>query len=86
MAKSLKEVEHLFNNYGATVFNFVFADDKNNIGYYAPPLIPNRKNKYDGTWRIKEGWTGENEWDGYLDFKKNPHLFNPEKGYIFTAN
>ena len=75
-AKSLKEIENNFNKYGATCFNFVFIDNEN-IGYYAPPMIPIRKNVFNGPWRIKEGWSGKDEWVGYLDFKKNPHIFNP---------
>ena len=46
-AKSLKEIENNFNKYGATCFNFVFIDNEN-IGYYAPPMIPIRKNVFNG--------------------------------------
>lgn len=79
-------MKELFSKYGAVVFNFVFADDQNNIGFYAPALIPNRSNLYDSKRSIKVGYTGESEWNGFLDFTKSPHLFNPDKGYIITAN
>ena len=34
----------------------------------------------------KEGWTGENEWLGFLDEDKHPIVINPSKGYFATAN
>lgn len=85
-AKSIKEVKQIFTDYGATVFNFVFADIDDNILYYAPPLIPKRKNRISGVRGIKEGFSGKDEWEGFLEFDKNPHVMNPEKGYLFTAN
>ena len=57
-AKSVNDIKTIFENYGATVFNFVFADDENNIGYYAPPLIPIRPNIYSAVRGVKEGWSG----------------------------
>jgi penicillin amidase len=32
------------------------------------------------------GWTDEYEWTGFIPFAKLPYLYNPEKGYIATAN
>jgi penicillin G amidase len=64
--------------------NLVYADVDGDIGYQAPGRIPIRT-KGDGTWPA-EGWTGEQEWKGYLPFDRLPALHNPEQGYIVTAN
>ena len=35
---------------------------------------------------ISEGWSGENEWEGYLAPHEKIHIINPERGWIATAN
>jgi acyl-homoserine lactone acylase PvdQ len=32
------------------------------------------------------GWTGEYDWDGWVAFEDMPHAYNPEQGYIMSAN
>jgi penicillin amidase len=32
------------------------------------------------------GWTGEHDWKGFVPFEDMPHVLNPEKGYVITAN
>jgi penicillin amidase len=64
--------------------NLVYADVDGNIGYQAPGRIPIRT-KGDGTWPA-EGWTGEQEWKGYLPFDRLPAVYDPKQGYIVTAN
>ena len=49
-----------------------------------PGEIPVRAHG-DGTVPV-EGWTGANEWIGFLPFEDLPHRFNPPEGYIVTAN
>jgi penicillin G amidase len=64
--------------------NLVYADVDGNIGYQMPGLIPIRA-QGDGTLPVP-GWTGEFEWTGYVPFEELPHVYNPPKGYIVTAN
>jgi penicillin amidase len=64
--------------------NFVFADVKGNIGYYAPARIPIRK-RGDGSVPVP-GETGDYDWSGYIPFDKLPHTYNPASGIIATAN
>ncbi len=64
--------------------NFVYADVDGNIGYQAPGRIPQRASG-NGTMPVP-GWTGEHEWTGFIPFDSLPTSFNPEKGYISTAN
>jgi penicillin G amidase len=64
--------------------NLVYADVEGNIGYQMPGKIPMRR-QGDGRYPVP-GWNDDYEWLGYIDFEKLPFAFNPEKGYIVTAN
>jgi penicillin amidase len=64
--------------------NFIFADTTGNIGYQAPGMIPIRANG-DGTLPVP-GWTDDFEWIGFIPFDELPRSYNPESGYIVTAN
>ena len=64
--------------------NFIYADVEGNIGYQSPGAIPIRANG-DGTVPVP-GWTDEYEWTGFIPFDELPRSFNPESGYIVTAN
>ena len=64
--------------------NVVYADREGNIGYQTPSRIPIRKNG-NGLTPVP-GWTDEYEWDGYIPYDELPTLFNPDSGYIVTAN
>ncbi len=64
--------------------NFVYADVEGNIAYQMPGLTPIRKN---GSGMVPvPGWNGEYEWEGWIPYEELPALFNPEQGYIVTAN
>lgn len=64
--------------------NLVYADTEGNIGYQAPGKIPIREHG-DGSWPVP-GWTGRYDWNGFIDFEALPHVRNPDRGYIVTAN
>ena len=65
--------------------NFVFADRAGNIGYYAPGHIPIRPAGDDGMLPVP-GWESKHEWTGWIPFDQLPHTYNPEAGYVATAN
>ncbi len=64
--------------------NFVYADVKGNIGYHPGVRLPKRTGNNPTLPFI--GWTGENEWQGFIPFEQLPSLFNPPDGFIATAN
>ncbi|MEO0840424.1 MAG: penicillin acylase family protein [Cyanobacteria bacterium J06643_5] len=64
--------------------NLIYADIDGNIGYQMPGKTPIRK-KGDGRYPVP-GWNNQYEWQEYIDFEKLPHSFNPQQGYIITAN
>jgi len=63
--------------------NMVWADNKGNIGWQAVGIAPIRKN-WNGLLPVPGD--GTYEWSGYLPVKDLPHQYNPETGYIVTAN
>jgi len=70
--------------YGGAMQNFVYADTKGNIGWYAMGRIPLRRTG-DGALPY-DGSTNDGEWTGYIPFDDLPHLYNPKDGLIVTAN
>jgi penicillin amidase len=65
--------------------NMLYADVEGNIGYQTPGRIPIRAAGHTGELPVP-GWTGENEWQGFIPFEELPRSFNPPEGYIVTAN
>lgn len=70
--------------YGGATQNFVYADVKGNIGWYAAGKIPIRKTG-DGSVPY-DGANGAGEWTGYIPFEELPNLYNPTENFILTAN
>lgn len=64
--------------------NIVYADVDGNIGYQSSGRVPIRSNG-DGLWP-SSGWTGENEWTGFVPFEEMPNSFNPPEGFLHSAN
>ncbi len=63
--------------------NMVWADVEGNIGWQAVGITPLRPNWYG---LLPVPGDGRYEWDGFLPIKSLPSSFNPEVGYIATAN
>lgn len=63
--------------------NMIWADKKGNIGWQAVGIAPIRNN-YSGM--VPVPGDGSYEWGGYLPIIEKPHAYNPEKGFIATAN
>ncbi|MCO5995907.1 penicillin acylase family protein [Actinoallomurus rhizosphaericola] len=64
--------------------NLLYADVDGHIGYQAPGRIPIRSSG-DGRWPA-QGWTGREEWTGFIPFDELPSAYDPPQGYIVTAN
>lgn len=70
--------------YGGAAQNFVYADTKGNIGWFAAGRIPIRR-KGDGALPY-DGSTNDGDWIGFIPFEELPNLYNPGNGLIVTAN
>ncbi|MEO0409553.1 MAG: penicillin acylase family protein, partial [Cyanobacteria bacterium P01_A01_bin.135] len=71
-------------DYVAPSQNFVYADVAGNIGYITPGQLPIRPDGVTGL--VPTAGTGEAEWQGFIPFDQLPQTFNPERGYIISAN
>lgn len=83
-AKSFNDFKEALRYFYAPGQNFLYADNKGNIGYFCGARIPIRNNNspsfvYDGT-------SSQNDWKGYVPFEAMPSFYNPAKGFIATAN
>ena len=63
--------------------NMVWADKYGDIGWQAVGIAPIRST-FNGL--VPVNGDGNFDWDGYLPIIQKPNLFNPEIGYISTAN
>jgi penicillin amidase len=73
-----------FQGYVTPALNMLYADKSNNIGSIGIGRIPIRS-KGQGRLPVP-GWTDEYRWSGYIPFNDLPQRFNPERGYIVSAN
>jgi penicillin G amidase len=64
--------------------NATAADDKGNIGYWHPGLLPWKPRRWDE--RLPYPGDGRAEWRGLLPVKRRPHVINPKRGYLFNWN
>ncbi len=83
-AKDWNEFTKALKSYGGATQNFVYADVKGNIGWYAAGKIPIRRTG-DGALPY-DGATNAGDWIGEIPFDELPHLYNPPAGFIVTAN
>ncbi|MBI5929641.1 MAG: penicillin acylase family protein [Chloroflexi bacterium] len=65
--------------------NIVYADVEGNIGYKLSARVPIRAEGHDPRMPV-DGSTDQFAWQGFIPFDEMPELFNPEQGYIATAN
>jgi penicillin G amidase len=83
-AANFGEFRAALADWAAPGSNFVYADVDGNIGYQANGWHPIRK-RGDGTLPVP-GWTDEYEWEGYIPFEEMPWSYNPDEGFLVTAN
>ncbi|MFB9465638.1 penicillin acylase family protein [Streptomyces cinereospinus] len=65
--------------------NLVYADTDNHIGYTLPGRIPTRAEGHDGSVPAP-GWDSAYSWTGYVEQDELPYEYDPQRGYIVTAN
>jgi penicillin amidase len=83
-AKNWNDFCAALKTYGGSMQNFIFADIAGNIGWYAAGRVPLRKTG-DGSTPY-DGATDDGKWVGFVPFEELPHLYNPPRNFIVTAN
>jgi penicillin G amidase len=64
--------------------NLMAADDRGNIGYWNPGLMPVRSKRWDE--RLPFPGTGTAEWKGLLPVDGRPQVINPSQGWLANWN
>jgi len=65
--------------------NYIYADEKGNIGYVYNGEFPVRKPGFD--WKgVLPGDRSDLIWHSYLPFERVPQIWNPKSGFVFNSN
>ena len=84
LVKNWKDFSSVAKEFSVPGQNIIYADTAGNIGWRAAALIPIRKD--GGSLLPRPGWDPDYDWKGFIPFEEMPYLYNPNKGYIATAN
>ena len=83
-ARNYEDYQQALTYYAAPAQNFAFASAQGNIAMWVQGKFPN-KWKGQGTF-LMDGSQPEQEWQGYIPQPQNPHILNPERGFVSSAN
>jgi len=84
VAQNWEDFNQALSKFDAGKQNLLYADVDGNIGFVMPGRVPIRA-AGDGTLPVP-GWNDDYIWTGFIPFEDMPRTFNPEKGFIVTAN
>ena len=82
-AQNWQQFEAAVQRWKLPTHNIVYADVDGNIGEHSVGMEPIRKN-FTGT--IPMPGDGGYEWAGWVPLQALPHQFNPQRGFVVTAN
>ncbi|MCP5154817.1 MAG: penicillin acylase family protein [Ectothiorhodospiraceae bacterium] len=82
-AQSVEAVRESLRPWRVPTFSLVFADVDGRIGYQAAGAIPLRARPMRG---YRPGWDPAHQWQGVIALDEMPHLLDPPRGWIATAN
>lgn len=83
-AKDFAGFRHAASLFDVPAQNLIYADQKGNIGYQTPGRLPIRG--AGNGYLPQPGWSSAYDWTGWIPFEKLPVSYNPDSGYIVTAN
>jgi penicillin amidase len=82
-ARSAQEFRAALTPWQVPTFCVVYADSDGHIGYQAVGRIPVRAAWERG---YRPGWDPAHQWQGLIPFEEMPHLIDPPRGWMATAN
>ena len=83
-SKNWNDFRSNLKKYNGSTLSFHYLDKDGNIGYQAAGIIPNRI-EGEGSLPIS-GFSCKKHWLGNIPFEELPHAYNPQVGYIVSAN
>ena len=81
--KDITSFRKVLGNMDNMFYNYVFADVNGNIAHQATGLIPVRRN---ASGDFPQPIDSLDNWNGFIPKNELPHLINPKKGWLGTAN
>lgn len=85
-ATDLESFKKAINHQSISLFNIVYADNKDNIYYLHHGMLPDRKDQSVDWTGLLPGNTSSCLWDCYVPYDKMQHVLNPSCGYVFNTN
>jgi penicillin amidase len=82
--KAREAMEH-FGQMRGGAFNYVMADSSGDIAYHMSGRAPIRAEGASGLLAMP-GWDAKYDWQGFYDYTTHARQYNPEQGFIATAN
>ncbi|MBK9730203.1 MAG: penicillin acylase family protein [Chitinophagaceae bacterium] len=83
-AKNYDDYVHAMSFFECPAQNFIYADAANNIAIWVNGKFP-LKWKNQGKFLL-DGSKPENDWQGWVPHDQDPHVKNPERGFVSSAN
>lgn len=83
-ARNWNDFRNAVRTFGAVAQNIVYADAEGNIGLQVTGNVPVRK--AGNAVFVYPGDTNAYDWTGAVPFEELPYEFNPERGYVSSAN
>jgi len=83
--KNIYEFEKQLSKIDIIGLNVMYGDSQNNIAFWATGNMP-YYNDETNPFALLDGASGTMEIDSFYPFIENPHLINPQQGYVATAN
>ncbi len=84
-SQNFADVEKAAALFSAPGLNLMYADAHGNIAWWAVAKLPIRPTHVVSKFFL-DGASGNDEYQGFYDFSKNPHAVNPPWGYVYSAN
>ncbi|MCC7056115.1 MAG: penicillin acylase family protein [Chitinophagales bacterium] len=83
-AKNYAEYEKAIANFATPGQNIVFAEKNGNIAIWQQGNFPL---KWQGQGRfVLDGSKPQHDWQGFIPQQHNPHILNPVRGFVSSAN
>lgn len=83
-AKNYDDYREALRYFAAPAQNFVYADNSNDVAITSNGRLPL---KWHGQGRfLLDGTLASHDWPGWIPFAHNPHVRNPARGFVSSAN
>lgn len=82
-SQSLEDVVAALEQWPFPLLNFVFSDGQGRVGYHAAGQVPGREKTFRG---FRDGQREDHGWEGVIPFDEMPHLVDPDRDWVASAN